>query len=548
VSRVRRLSVRARWAVPAGTLAVVGVIIAATTVASAEAAPSLPARSAAQLLAEVQQGLARPLGPLTATVQETSSLGLPQLPAVAQANGAPNMLGGTQTINIWYLDPQHIRLAEPVQMGETDLRLDGRTLWLWDSKTQTATRVALPAKIINHAGNGAVPGQAPAIGSGIGGSSIATSPLAAARQVLAAIGPSTAVTVQRNLYVAGRAAYQLSFVPRSNSSLVGQILIAIDAQRHIPLRVQVIARGASSPAYSLGFTSLTFGPPAMSNFTFTPPPGATVKTEKVPSQLPPGLIRGGLPGLGLGGLGLGALGLPVRPGAVMGSGFAAPVKVSGGIRLRAMPRLPKQALRQIKASFIRSLPKNMPKAERAQVIKAFEKHFALIGGGFCKVSGTPNNGGGFCISRRPAAVIGSPLTGPLPPGLAASGQPTVIGKDWLSVIATRPSPAVAAAVRNLLGTQSGRQPFKITNTYSSSSSGVGSMTTETITASPAPIGPYTAFLGALLRASTRVHGSWGSGRLLRTSLLSVLITSNGRILAGAVTPAVLYADAALPVK
>ena len=50
--------------------------------------------------------------------------------------------------------------------------------------------------------------------------------------------------------------------------------------------------------------------------------------------------------------------------------------------------------------------------------------------------------------------------------------------------------------------------------------------------------------GPLLRAATPVHGSWGSGRLLRTSLFSVLITSNGRVLIGAVTPSVLYAAAA----
>ncbi len=41
-----------------------------------------------------------------------------------------------------------------------------------------------------------------------------------------------------------------------------------------------------------------------------------------------------------------------------------------------------------------------------------------------------------------------------------------------------------------------------------------------------------------------MHGSWGSGRLLQTTLLSVLITSKGQILAGAVTPALLYADVA----
>jgi len=58
------------------------------------------------------------------------------------------------------------------------------------------------------------------------------------------------------------------------------------------------------------------------------------------------------------------------------------------------------------------------------------------------------------------------------------------------------------------------------------------------------VGPDPALVHALLLATKAVHGKWGSGRLLTTSLLSVLITSNGRILAGAVTPAVLYHDAA----
>jgi hypothetical protein len=53
-----------------------------------------------------------------------------------------------------------------------------------------------------------------------------------------------------------------------------------------------------------------------------------------------------------------------------------------------------------------------------------------------------------------------------------------------------------------------------------------------------------AILGALLKAAHPVHGTWGSGRLLRTSLVSVLITSNGHLLIGAVTPQVLYAAAA----
>ena len=40
-----------------------------------------------------------------------------------------------------------------------------------------------------------------------------------------------------------------------------------------------------------------------------------------------------------------------------------------------------------------------------------------------------------------------------------------------------------------------------------------------------------------------MSGAWGSGRLLQTSLVSVLITDGGRVFVGAVQPSVLYAAA-----
>lgn len=49
--------------------------------------------------------------------------------------------------------------------------------------------------------------------------------------------------------------------------------------------------------------------------------------------------------------------------------------------------------------------------------------------------------------------------------------------------------------------------------------------------------------GALRRGTTPVHGSWGHGRLFESSLLSVLITDDGRVYAGAVDPDALYAAA-----
>jgi hypothetical protein len=48
-------------------------------------------------------------------------------------------------------------------------------------------------------------------------------------------------------------------------------------------------------------------------------------------------------------------------------------------------------------------------------------------------------------------------------------------------------------------------------------------------------------MGASLRA---VSGAWGTGRLLESPLLCVLVTQDGRVFAGAVDPSALYAAAA----
>lgn len=520
---------------PAGVVAAVGIVIAASAVASAAAAPSLPAKTAAQLLAEVATDGARPLGPLTATVQQTSSLGLPQLPAALQQQDGANtsLMAGTQSVSIWYRDPQHLRIAEPVRAGETDLRLDGRTLWVWSSRTQTATRVALPAHFTGLAGNVATRRALPLTGSAgqhaLPPAFLPDSPLAAANQVLRAVGPTTVVSVQRNLYVAGRAAYQLALVPRSSQSLVGRILIAIDASKHIPLRVQVFARGSSSLAYGIGFTALSFGVPAASNFTFTPPPGAIVKRETVPSS-PQALLPKGVAGLNLGGPNLGGLNLGGLNRAALGpASFGISSGTHAGIRLRASNgALPERVLTRINAQFAKSLPKSLTAAQRASRIKAFDKFFKSV-----RAARATGTGGGFINVHGPAV---------------GSGAPKVIGSSWLSVVATPASPQVAAEVKLLLSSHLG--PIMGSPAGSSTVQSPGSATayssTLTITARPGlPFGPDLALLRMLLTATTPVHGSWGSGRLLQTKLLSVLITSDGRILAGAVTPAVLYRDVAL---
>ncbi len=57
--------------------------------------------------------------------------------------------------------------------------------------------------------------------------------------------------------------------------------IAIDGKYGVPLRVQVFAKGAASPAFQFGYTALQFVAPASANYDFTPPPGASVTVENL---------------------------------------------------------------------------------------------------------------------------------------------------------------------------------------------------------------------------------------------------------------------------
>ena len=101
-------------------------------------------------------------------------------------------------------------------------------------------------------------------------------PQQAAQQVLAAVGPTTTVSVASNVTVAGQAAYGLVLAPKDARSLVGQVQIDVDGRNGVPLRLQVFARGASSPAFQVGYTAIQFVTPAPADLSFTPPPGSTV--------------------------------------------------------------------------------------------------------------------------------------------------------------------------------------------------------------------------------------------------------------------------------
>ena len=255
-----------RWAVPVAAAAVVGV--AATGVLTAEADPPLPPKTAAQLLVDLQGAEVQGL---SGTVVQNSDLGLPALPTSGPGRDSTSplsLLTGSHTLRVWYAGEAKQRLALLGRLGETDVIHNGRDVWLWSSGSNSATHYTLPA--------GQAAAERPAVPSPL-------TPQEAAEQALAAIDPTTAVSTDGTRAVAGRDAYELVLAPKDTRSLIGQVRLAVDAETSVPLRVELFGRSsADGPAFSVGFTKISFEVPGDEQFRFSPPPGAEVTEATLP--------------------------------------------------------------------------------------------------------------------------------------------------------------------------------------------------------------------------------------------------------------------------
>ncbi len=278
-----------RW-IPA--VAVPAVIAAGVLVGSlpARAGDPLPEKTPAEVIALFGSHTAHTF---SGTLEQSSDLGLPELPATGPASGpasaggaasAVEFLTGRHTARIFMDGKDKARVQVVDRLAERDVIRHGNDVWFYSSKDNTAAHLALPA----HASDLPLmdPGQQPPTTSPAdpvpGGMPVPPTPQELARKFLAAADSSTAVTVGPDLQVAGRPAYNLVLEPRTGGTLVGKVAIAVDGGNGMPLSVQVTARGAAEPAFSAGFTSLSLDTPDDALFTFVPPPGSTVKELQLP--------------------------------------------------------------------------------------------------------------------------------------------------------------------------------------------------------------------------------------------------------------------------
>jgi outer membrane lipoprotein-sorting protein len=257
-----------RWLAPLAFVLVVGGaggIVAVT----ASADPGLKPRSASQLLADLQQAK---VDAMSGKIVQTSDLGIPNLPGLGGSDGTSftSLISGTHSMGVWYSGPGKARIAlygaDQGALGESDVFKNGSDVWTWSYKDKTATHRTLAQSADKTPMN--QPTEIPA------------TPQQAADRALKAIDPTTKVSVANPVKVAGRDAYELVLTPKQGGSLITQVRIAIDGQKLIPLRVQVLAGKVT--AFEVGFTHVDFARPDNAQFTFTPPAGT--KVTQVPAE------------------------------------------------------------------------------------------------------------------------------------------------------------------------------------------------------------------------------------------------------------------------
>jgi outer membrane lipoprotein-sorting protein len=265
-----------RWIPAAAVPAVIagGVLVGSLP---ASAGDPLPAKTPQQVLAMIAQHQEKSL---SGTLEQTSELGLPQLPKAGPEAGSPDtalleLLSGPHTARVYLDGPENARIQVMDRLAERNAVKHGNELWFYNSKDNSAAHAQLPARTGDH--QQSRPGSM-------------RTPEELADTLLAKLGETSDVAVGADVRVAGRAAYNLVLTPKSTVTLLGSVAISVDGESGLPLGVELKARGHPEPAFRLAFTNLSLDTPDPSVFEFSPPPGATVKEIRIPEHRPEGSV------------------------------------------------------------------------------------------------------------------------------------------------------------------------------------------------------------------------------------------------------------------
>jgi hypothetical protein len=212
--------------------------------------PGVTAENAAALIARI-----RASGPVGFSGYAESH-GTLAIPDATQLGNLPSLLGDTTRMRAWWTSASQWRVDVIDPLGETDTYGFPSGTWVWDSQRRRATAVDGEPPV-------RVPRAADLLPSTLG------------RRLAGAAGSAQLSRLPTHV-IAGRDAQGVRLVP-GHLSTVDHVDVWADNRTGVPLQVQITARGESHPTISSAFLDISFGVPAATTTTFSPPLDAFVQ-------------------------------------------------------------------------------------------------------------------------------------------------------------------------------------------------------------------------------------------------------------------------------
>lgn len=241
--------------------------IAAATVAAVAATGGAGASPAGEPLAHaVHDALAAPPPQgIDARVTFTNNL----LPSSSLLGNVTSALISGASGRLWLTNDGRGRIELQSDAGDTQVLWDSSKLTVYDSSSNTAYEVALPASANQGTGTHAAP------------------TLDEISNAIAQLEQHANVSDALPGVVANQGAYTVSVSPKENGGLLGDAQLAWAASNGVPLRIAVTAKGDSTPVLELKVTDISFGAVDPADVSITPPAGAKIVELTPPSSSSP---------------------------------------------------------------------------------------------------------------------------------------------------------------------------------------------------------------------------------------------------------------------
>jgi hypothetical protein len=244
----------------------VGVVVATAGAAAVLLRPDHHTEGNATRRPTAQQLLARIKDStgirFSGTVVANTSVDVPasEVGDAMSAFATVGLLAGSHTAKVWYGGAKRERVAVVDATGEVDYFRIGSDYWRWDPMARSAVGVKLP-NLTSQTSWSPIPRVLP---GQVGWWAARTA------------DSRTRLSLDASGHIAGRSVYRLHIWPDRADSLINSVVVSADTRTYTPLGVRVYVKGRSAPAMSAAFTRIRFGAPDPQNFTFSPPPDASV--------------------------------------------------------------------------------------------------------------------------------------------------------------------------------------------------------------------------------------------------------------------------------